>query len=154
MTNVVPSWAQQIVQSYTGDEFIQGILEKKLLQSTELPDWKKIGDLLRYKGRLVVESYTNLRQDLQQEMHNSAIGGHSGIQGTYLRLKKLFCWSGMKSEVINGLNLVMIVLEVRPTQAYIQAYCNLYRFPTRLGHIFQWISLKGYLSHRGKPPSW
>jgi hypothetical protein len=28
--------------------------------------------------------------------HSSALGGHSGIQATYHRLKKVFSWNGLK----------------------------------------------------------
>jgi hypothetical protein len=31
--------------------------------------------------------------------HSSPLGGHSGIQNTYMRLKKHFCWRGMKQDV-------------------------------------------------------
>jgi len=31
--------------------------------------------------------------------HSSALGGHSGVNATYHRLKKLFIWPGMKSDV-------------------------------------------------------
>lgn len=32
-------------------------------------------------------------------MHDSAIGGHSGIVGTYQRSKRFFFWMGMKKDV-------------------------------------------------------
>jgi len=31
--------------------------------------------------------------------HSSAIGGHSGVQATYQRIKKLFAWQGLKLAV-------------------------------------------------------
>jgi hypothetical protein len=34
-------------------------------------------------------------------LHDSALGGHSGIQSTYQRLKKLFWWKGLKGDVEN-----------------------------------------------------
>ena len=33
-------------------------------------------------------------------LHDSAIGGHSGIQATYQRVNKVFYWKGLKADVI------------------------------------------------------
>lgn len=38
--------------------------------------------LLRYKGKMVIGSDSNFRDSILQEIHNSAIGGHSSIHGT------------------------------------------------------------------------
>lgn len=50
---------------------------------------------------MVVGSDPILRADLLHEIHNSAFGGHSGITGTYMRLKQLFYWPGMKAPLFN-----------------------------------------------------
>lgn len=57
------------------------------------------GGLLKHKGRLVIGSHGELREKLINEFHNTALGGHSGVQVTYHRLKALFYWKGMKKEV-------------------------------------------------------
>jgi hypothetical protein len=35
-----------------------------------------------------------------QVLHDSSIGGHSGILGTYQRVKKLFTWPGLRQTVM------------------------------------------------------
>jgi hypothetical protein len=40
-----------------------------------------------------------LQTKLISALHASAIGGHSGIQATYQRVKKLFHWKGLKQDV-------------------------------------------------------
>lgn len=40
-----------------------------------------------------------LRQKLLVQMHSSALGGHSGQQTTYKRIKQIFYWPGLKQEV-------------------------------------------------------
>lgn len=42
---------------------------------------------------------TNLQQQLKESFHSSALGGHSGERATYHRLKLLFYWPGMKSDI-------------------------------------------------------
>lgn len=52
---------------------------------------------------------TDLRQQLLELYHGSATGGHSGVQPTYLRLKRHFYWQGLLADVMHELNNVMCV---------------------------------------------
>lgn len=56
--------------------------------------------VLRAKGRLYVGANQNWRVKMVQMIHDSSIGGHAGILGTYQRMKKLFYWPGLKKEVL------------------------------------------------------
>lgn len=41
-----------------------------------------------------------LKTKLIAALHDSAVGGHSGGQATYHRLKRLFWWKGLKADVL------------------------------------------------------
>lgn len=56
-------------------------------------------DLWRRKGKLVVGDNAELRQQILQHFHDSAIGGHSRYEMTYRRIKDHFYWKGMQKEV-------------------------------------------------------
>ena len=53
------------------------------------------------KGRFGLEKIQHYTLRLINAMHSSAIGGHSGTNATYYRLKNLFSWKGMKQDVEN-----------------------------------------------------
>jgi transposase InsO family protein len=55
--------------------------------------------LIRYQGRIWLGTNSALQTKLISAFHASAIGGHSGAQATYQRLKRLFAWQGMKLAV-------------------------------------------------------
>lgn len=55
--------------------------------------------LIRYKDKLWVAQNAALQTKLIVSFHSSVIGGHSGINATYFRLKKLFQWKGLKQDV-------------------------------------------------------
>lgn len=46
-------------------------------------------------------SNSALQTKLIAAFHSSAVGGHSGVQASYQRIKRLFFWSGMKHDVEN-----------------------------------------------------
>ncbi|GKV41615.1 hypothetical protein SLEP1_g49122 [Rubroshorea leprosula] len=54
---------------------------------------------LRRKGRLVVGNNAALRGKLIHLVHDSAMGGHSGIQASTKRLALLFYWKGLEKDV-------------------------------------------------------
>jgi hypothetical protein len=47
-------------------------------------------ELLDTKGRVWIGNNSTLQTKLISNFHASALGGHSGIQATYQRLKKMF----------------------------------------------------------------
>jgi hypothetical protein len=55
--------------------------------------------VIRYNNRIWIGQNFALRTKLITAFHSSALGGHSGIQATYQRLKKMLYWAGMKGDV-------------------------------------------------------
>lgn len=54
---------------------------------------------LKRKGKLVVSSNSDLRNELLQYFHGSALGGHSRINGTYMKLTVVFYWKNQLKNV-------------------------------------------------------
>ena len=99
LSSVTPSWINEIEQSYMGDKTYQQLLEKLTINATSVPDYTIHSGILRYKGRIGIGNSTNLRTTLLQSLHASAVGGHSGIQATYQRVKRIFYWPQLKRDV-------------------------------------------------------
>lgn len=95
----VPVWLAEVAQSYEGDTYATKVIEGKVILPTKIPDYTYIAGLLRYKGIIYIGENSRKRQRILKEMHDSAIGGHSGIVGTYQRSKRFFFWMGMKKDV-------------------------------------------------------
>ena len=99
VTMVVLEWCSEVVSSYDGDEHIKEILEKVAVGGSEVEGYALKDGLLRYKGRIVVCNKAELKRNIMQSLHESPMGGHSGIQNTYLRVKQLFYWPQLKGTV-------------------------------------------------------
>ncbi|KAJ4817820.1 polyprotein [Rhynchospora pubera] len=87
ISEIVPKWVQDIKLSYANCEWIktlQAKLDDGTLHTTKFT-WHH--DLFRFKGRLCVGSDGQWRMKLLKEIHDSSLGGHSGILGTYMRAK-------------------------------------------------------------------
>lgn len=56
----------------------------------------------------------NFRTQILQEMHSSPYGGHSGILGTYMRLKRIFFWPNMKADVVQWVKKCDVCARCKP----------------------------------------
>lgn len=75
----------------------------KLLAELSVPSpmghYSLQSSLIYYKQRIWVGNSTSLQQRILQALHASAIGGHSGYEATYKRMKRLFAWPRMKHDI-------------------------------------------------------
>jgi hypothetical protein len=81
---------EEVIASYALDENSKSLLSKLSIEPTAVPHYTFQNGLLRYKNRIWVGANHKLQLKLMQAYHSSALGGHSGVQVTYIRMKKLF----------------------------------------------------------------
>jgi hypothetical protein len=55
--------------------------------------------IIKYQGRVWLGNQTEAKQAILLALHNSAIGGHSGVNATYHKVRALFSWPHMKQEI-------------------------------------------------------
>ncbi|GJW47595.1 retrotransposon-related protein [Tanacetum coccineum] len=90
---------QRIQASWVTDLSIQQIIQKVKDGGNVDSKFSWQDEQLRRHGRLVIGSNAQLRSELLKYYHNEPLGGHSGVEATYKRLKTMFYWKGMKKSV-------------------------------------------------------
>jgi hypothetical protein len=101
ISEVQPLWMQEVLNSYFTDLEAQQLLAKLSLHSPYDQGFQ-LGKGVIKKGELIwIDNNSALRTKLVSTMHDSALGGHSGVQATYQCIKKLFYWKGLKGDVEN-----------------------------------------------------
>ncbi|KAJ3686458.1 hypothetical protein LUZ61_015622 [Rhynchospora tenuis] len=101
VSEIIPQWISDLQDSYIGDQWIQQ-LRKQL--ADQQPGSSKLVEhqgILRYKGRICVGNANGWRDKLLHELHNSNLGGHSGILVTYKKVKSLFYWPSLKKFILD-----------------------------------------------------
>ncbi|KAL0376671.1 UNVERIFIED_CONTAM: Transposon Ty3-G Gag-Pol polyprotein [Sesamum calycinum] len=99
VTTQIPLWLQDVQDSYEGNTLFQTVVQAKTLDNLAFPDYSYEAGILRRKGRICVGSHGGIREKIIRSMHDSALGGHSGINGTYQRVKPLFYWPTLKGDI-------------------------------------------------------
>jgi hypothetical protein len=96
---VHPAWMQEVVNSYATDPAAQTRLTQLALSSPDEHGYELNQGLIHFQGRVWIGANAALQTKLIAALHSSAVGGHSGIQATYHRVKCLFAWTGLKTAV-------------------------------------------------------
>ena len=79
------------------DQYIHSKVHMPTEQHGGSYTWRK--GLLLYKGRVIVPNDATLRAKLLHEMHDTKVGGHSGVLHTFKKLGQQFYWPGMHRSV-------------------------------------------------------
>ena len=74
----------------TKDDQAQRLLIELALTNANDKGYTLQNGLIRYKGRLWLGNHEEAHRAVLLALHTGAIGGHSGVLGTYHRVKKLF----------------------------------------------------------------
>jgi hypothetical protein len=99
ISTVVPLWITDVLTSYEGDPKCKELEEQLRLHPAAISNFTLTNGILRYKTRIYVGASFELRNQLIDSFHNSALGGHSGERVTYTKLKSLFHWPRMRAAV-------------------------------------------------------
>jgi hypothetical protein len=99
LSEIQPIWIQEVVNSYATDEDAQQLITQLLIQSPDEQGFSLQQGIIRKANRIWIGCNSALRTKLIAALHDSAVGGHSGIQATYQRVKKVFWWKGLKNDV-------------------------------------------------------
>ncbi|XP_028552250.1 uncharacterized protein LOC114580023 [Dendrobium catenatum] len=97
----VPQWVDwgELVKENQQAEELEGI--RATIQKGEggVKGYHLENSLLLYKWRLVLHRESAFIPILLREYHDSSIGGHSGVEKTYRRVKAEFFWKGLRRDV-------------------------------------------------------
>ncbi|KAJ4801231.1 polyprotein [Rhynchospora pubera] len=99
LSQVQPLWMEEVKKSYEGDMLVEKLVREFGGEDGIDDEWHIQAGLVKKKNRLYVGIGAEVRNKIMEELHATAIGGHSGMQSTYHRIKRSFYWPGMKREI-------------------------------------------------------
>ena len=114
VSTCLPVWLDEVQQGYRADPQAQKLLVQ-LADPTAVPSEFTLEEgILRLHGRVWVGRNEQLQRRILQALHDSAIGGHSGFNVTYQRVRNLFAWPGMKKHVREFVSACSICKQAKP----------------------------------------
>lgn len=139
MTVVLCQWVKEFQASCIQDPELQRLIQDLQHDPASHPSFSWQHQMLYYKSRLVVGHDDQFRLKLIHEHHASPVGGHSGGERTYQRLKQAFFWEGMNRLCYTMWLAVMFARDTRMRRWPLLVYFNHYLFLTDCGMTSLWI---------------
>ncbi|KAD4180155.1 hypothetical protein E3N88_28746 [Mikania micrantha] len=81
------------------DPYTLALIQKLEADSSSVPHFTWVDQLLLYKGRIVVPADPSIRNNILRETHATPMGGHGGFLKTYKRVSLQFFWPKLKQDV-------------------------------------------------------
>jgi hypothetical protein len=89
----------EVTNSYVTDPEAQQMVQRLAVHSPDEAGFSLHQGIIRRHQQIWVGNNSPLRTKIVSVFHESALGGHSGINATYQRVNKMFWWQGLKLDV-------------------------------------------------------
>lgn len=99
ITSVEPTWMEEVIQSYEHDPVALQLITTLISDPTGKPKYTLHQGVIRFEQRIYIGRGVGLRAKIFEALHHSPLGGHSGQQGIYRRVKMIFFWPNMQSDI-------------------------------------------------------
>ena len=99
ISTIIPDWLEAIAKGYQDDPQTSKLLKDLTVSGNGSSKLQLSNGILRLGTRVWIGNNHLVQQNIMHSLHASAIGGHSGFQVTYHRVRKLFAWPGIKKDV-------------------------------------------------------
>lgn len=117
LSQCTPTWLQELEYGYNQDPATKELLSQLSLHDGPMGPFTLHQGVIRHKGRLWLAGNSALQQKVLTAMHDTAIGGHSGVPVTYRKLKQFFYWPGMKAVVHAYVQSCAICQQAKPDRS-------------------------------------
>ena len=94
-----PKWLSVVAEGYQAHSADKELLQELALSGRNDKGYILHNGIIRYKDIIWLGHNTEAHQAILLALHSSGVGGHSGFQGTYQRIKALLAWPAMKQAI-------------------------------------------------------
>lgn len=85
VSECTPTWLQRVQEGYAEDELAKELLTELAASGDNGKGYTLKQGIIRYKGRVWIGNNVVAHRDILIALHDSGIGGHSGISATYAK---------------------------------------------------------------------
>lgn len=117
MSVASPKWITDVLQSYIDDPVASGLISRLSIDPQAVPNFTLRNGIMRFKNKIWIGAAPSLHHRIISSLHDSPVGGHSGIPVTLRRLRQYFSWKGMKTVVHSFVKSCSICQQAKPDRA-------------------------------------
>jgi hypothetical protein len=137
VSTATPQWLTSITDTYDDDAKAKELLEQQAITNGPVGPFTLQQGVIRYKGRIWLANNPSLHKQIFQALHASAMGGHLGFPVTYARIKQLFFWDNMKSNIKEWVQVCATCNQAKPDRSKYPGLLQPLPVPD---HAWQWVT--------------
>lgn len=126
-----PAWLSEVALGYTKDAEAQKILLELATGAQTQANYSLANGIIKHKGMVWIGSNLDMQEKIFKAFHSSSLGGHSGAPVTYIRIKKLFMWPGMKKFIKQKVSCCQVCQQAKPERVKYPGLLEPLRVPRR-----------------------
>ena len=92
LLSICHDWKAQLLVEYSKDRRACDILEGSYANES----YRVMDEVIYYKGGIFLVSGSQLRELILHAAHDSPLSRHQGFKKTYMAVRELFTWKGLK----------------------------------------------------------
>jgi hypothetical protein len=96
----ISHWIDEVRREWLAHPTISQIIQQIQVDIGPPTDYTWKANVLRYKDHLVMYPYSTLNPKILNELHSSALAGHSRFKNTYAHSLRSFFEEGMKKDIL------------------------------------------------------
>lgn len=100
VSSIVPDWIKEVIDGYATDLDACSKVRTLCISADAVPDFSLKDGVLYFKNRMWIGNNAAIQQKILANLHNAPVGGHSGINVTYQRIKQLFAWPHLRTTIV------------------------------------------------------
>lgn len=110
-------WMNQVSALLQEDNSLAAIYKQCMEGTVQGTEYAVKDGLLFWKGRMMIPSNKELKEQIMQEFHASKIGGHEGVTKSVSRICKQFYWPKMQQDIRDFVRQCTICQQAKVEQA-------------------------------------
>lgn len=138
-----PRWLEIIVEGYQQHDDTKQLLAELSLSGSNAKGFSLVDGLIRYKGRIWLGSHSEAHRAVFNVLHDSGLGGHCGIAGTYNKIKSLFAWPSLKKDVKQYVSQCQVCQKAKPEHSKAAGFLQPLPIPDQAWQIISMDFIEG-----------
>lgn len=154
ISETAPVWLERLVTGYSDDPQDNQLLQQLVLSNGTFNNYTLHNGVIRYKGRVWLGHNELAQQHVMQALHNSGIGGHSGVQATYSRIKQLFACPKLKLCIQNFVKSCQTYQQAKVEHVKLPGLLEPFPVPTQPWTVVSMDFIEVFLNPTGTTLFW
>jgi hypothetical protein len=135
MSSPSHDWLVTIQDWYAADPEASSLFSQLAINGAAHPPFTLQQGMIHYRGRIWLGSNKALQQQVIFALHDSALGGHSGVPVTIQKVCSLFFWPGMRASILQYDQHCSVCLQAKPDKARYPALLEPLHMPSSAWEI-------------------